>query len=177
MPVVPSGKLSKAATMGKNFLVGDGLTQCATTSKDDVGRFVARIIADPRTINRYVFAYGEVLTQQDCLSLVEKVTGEKPEVICLKPEKVSQLASAAETDEYTFWHRVVVQYYNTVWVREDNCPRHAKELGYLDAKDLYPHLTFKTFEDSVNEALRGAGDFTGPMGDDQYWNTLVKLLL
>jgi len=49
----------------------------ALTDVSDVGRYVARIIADPRTLNRMVFAYGEVITANQVSDLVEKVSGEK----------------------------------------------------------------------------------------------------
>ncbi|ETS83960.1 hypothetical protein PFICI_05836 [Pestalotiopsis fici W106-1] len=175
-PVVPSGKFGTASMVGKNFLIGDGSTPSAVTSMDDVGPFVARIIADPRTLNRYVFAYGEIKTQLDCLSLAKKLTGEELEVVPISLDKVSQLANAAETDEYTLWHKMFVQYFNTVWVRGDNCPRYAKELGYMDAKELYPDLPFKTLEESMLETLQGRRNFPEAIGDDQYWEVIAKLL-
>jgi hypothetical protein len=48
----------------------------ALTDVQDVGRFVSRIIADPQTLNKYVFAYGEVLTQNQAWRLLEKASGE-----------------------------------------------------------------------------------------------------
>ncbi|KAI9040529.1 uncharacterized protein KD926_008095 [Aspergillus affinis] len=57
IPRVPSGRLDRAAVMGRTFLVGAGEACCATTAIEDIGRFVASIIVDPRTLSRYVFAY------------------------------------------------------------------------------------------------------------------------
>jgi len=49
----------------------------ALTDCTDIGRYVARIIVDPRTVNKMVFAYGEVLTQNQAWDLLEKESGEK----------------------------------------------------------------------------------------------------
>ena len=49
------------------------------TDLRDIGRWVARIIADPRTLNRLVFAYSEVITQHQVYETVERLSGENPE--------------------------------------------------------------------------------------------------
>ena len=49
------------------------------TDIEDVGRFTARIIADPRTLNRMVFAHGALYTQNQVYDLIEKLSGEKIE--------------------------------------------------------------------------------------------------
>lgn len=56
---VPSGKLNPVVTVPQNEIVSDGNVRSAVTDQVDAGRFVARIIADPRTLNKQVFAYGE----------------------------------------------------------------------------------------------------------------------
>ncbi|OAA60188.1 CheY-like superfamily [Akanthomyces lecanii RCEF 1005] len=70
---VPSGKLNAVVTVPQNEIVSDGNVRSAVTDQVDIGRFVARIIADPR---KQVFAYGDVITQNDAFDLVEKYTGE-----------------------------------------------------------------------------------------------------
>jgi hypothetical protein len=45
----------------------------------DVGRYVARIIADPRTLNKKVHVYNEVYTRNQVYDLLEKLSGEKLE--------------------------------------------------------------------------------------------------
>lgn len=43
----------------------------------DVGRFVARVIADPRTLNKRVHVYSELYTQNKVYEVVEGLSGEK----------------------------------------------------------------------------------------------------
>lgn len=51
----------------------------ALTDVQDIGRYVAKIIADPRTLNKMVFAHSEVWTQQQIFDKVEELSGEKLE--------------------------------------------------------------------------------------------------
>ena len=64
---------------GANVFVGDGNAPSAITDLRDIGRYVARIILDPRTFNKMVFAYNELLTQEQIFDLLEKLSGENVE--------------------------------------------------------------------------------------------------
>ncbi len=75
LPRAPSGRLDGVLPMPAE-LIGAGDRPMALTDVSDVGRFVARIVADPRTLNRLVFAYGEVWTQNDIWAMVARETGE-----------------------------------------------------------------------------------------------------
>ena len=57
-------------------IVGDGNMPWALTDNRDIGKYVAKIIADPRTINKHVFAYGRMWTQNEVWNLLEKISGE-----------------------------------------------------------------------------------------------------
>lgn len=64
-------------TTANNEIVGDGTTPTATTDLRDVGRYVARIIVDDRTLNKMVFAYNTVVTQNQIYDLLEEISEEK----------------------------------------------------------------------------------------------------
>lgn len=150
IPRIRSEKLNHAALYSTSFSVDQGLAPCATTHIDDVGRFVARIIGDPRTINRLVFAYGEITNQRDVVQLVERLSGEKADIIAVTSEQVQK---AVESHELELWPQVILEYAYNAWARGDNCPEKAKFLGYLDAKDLWPDLKAQTLEAAIKEAL------------------------
>ena len=57
-----------------------GNVKTAITDLRDVGRIVARILTDIRTINRYVFIWAEEISQNEAVALAEKVLGKKLEV-------------------------------------------------------------------------------------------------
>ena len=77
LPRLPSGRIDYAVMETADGIAGDGNVPFALTDLRDVGKYVARIIADPRTLNRMVFAYNEVLTHNQLYDLQEKLSGEK----------------------------------------------------------------------------------------------------
>lgn len=78
-PRVPSGRADYGLLAPVTHMVGDGSKPSALTDVQDIGRYVAKIIADPRTLNRMVFAHSEVWTQQQIFDKVEELSGEKLE--------------------------------------------------------------------------------------------------
>jgi len=84
LPSLPSGRISPKAEYSTTQIVGDGNAPWALTDKRDIGKYVARIIVDPRTLNRAVFGYSQVWTQTEVFDLLEKVTGESAprEYVC-----------------------------------------------------------------------------------------------
>lgn len=63
-------------SVGSSTIYGKGDTEIAYTDNRDIGMYVARIISDPYTLNKHVFAYNEVSTQERIWSEIEKLTGE-----------------------------------------------------------------------------------------------------
>lgn len=47
------------------------------TDPRDTGRFTARIISDPRTLDKEVLCYDWALTLNELLAEMEKIAGEK----------------------------------------------------------------------------------------------------
>lgn len=64
-------------TTANNELVGDGDTPTAITDLRDIGRYMARIILDDRTLNKMVFTYNTVVTQNQIYDLLEEISEEK----------------------------------------------------------------------------------------------------
>jgi len=60
-------------------IYGDGTAPNIVTNVPDIGRFVARIIQDDRTLNRYMYTYGDVLSQKEAIQIGEEIIGEKVE--------------------------------------------------------------------------------------------------
>lgn len=78
-PRLSSGKIDYAMNMANDELIVDGKTPSAITDLRDIGKYVAKIIADPRTENKMVFAYNEVMSPADIWDTVERLSGEKLE--------------------------------------------------------------------------------------------------
>jgi hypothetical protein len=59
-------------------IVEGGEQRFALTDMRDIGKYVAKIISDPRTLNRHVFAYTEVLSMNEMWAVMANVSGEEP---------------------------------------------------------------------------------------------------
>lgn len=79
LPRLPSGRIDYALMMPSNTVLAGGNIPSALTDIRDIGKYVARIIHDPQTLNKMVFAYSEIHTQNQVWDLLEKLSGEKPE--------------------------------------------------------------------------------------------------
>lgn len=76
-PRLESGCIDYAMTSGNDEIVGDGNMPTALTDLRDIGRYMARIISDPRTLNKKVLAYNLVSTQNKIHELMEELSEEK----------------------------------------------------------------------------------------------------
>ncbi|KAK4462915.1 isoflavone reductase family protein [Cladorrhinum samala] len=159
VPKVPSGRSDHAhSEYIDHRIVEDGNQKFALTDLADVGRYVARIVSDPSTINRRVFAYTELLSMNEIWDVMGKVTGEDPvrEYVSLKeiqeiivtcrkrlgeiPPNRPELALPPTTSSNVM---DIANYnmgqYRISWcVRGDNTPEYADYLGYLNFWKLFP---------------------------------------
>ncbi|KAL1845783.1 hypothetical protein Plec18167_004976 [Paecilomyces lecythidis] len=163
-PRVPSGRVDYATVIMDNTIHADGNAPNILTDLRDIGRFVARIITDERTLNKYVYTWGDVLTENEIFSIVEELSGEKIEKNYVSAETIEKQAqdAAAELsqnpqDPSKRYPAYISQYQYSKYVRQDNRPWYAKFLGYLDARELYPDFKPISFRECVQEALDGKG--------------------
>ena len=78
LPNIPSGRFDYALLAPSNTILAGGNVPSALTDVRDIGKYVAQVITDPRTLNRKIFVFTETRTQNQIFELVEKMTGEKP---------------------------------------------------------------------------------------------------
>lgn len=76
-PRLPSGRVDYAMTSGNDEIIGDGNMPTALTDLRDIGRYMAMIISDPRTLNKKILAYNLVSTQNKIYELMEQLSEEK----------------------------------------------------------------------------------------------------
>ncbi|KAK1544905.1 isoflavone reductase [Colletotrichum paranaense] len=155
LPRLASGRIDAVASPFYNWIAGDGSVLSGMTDLRDVGKYVARIIADPRTLNHRVFAFTELMSQNEVYDLIEKMSGEKVERKYMSADEI-EAAMVKAKDDKANPHRLSVLQYRKSWgLRGDNTPEYARYLGYQIAKDLYPDLTGNSFETFCSEALEG----------------------
>ncbi|KAJ5662295.1 NAD(P)-binding protein [Penicillium maclennaniae] len=160
-PKLPSGRIDYASIIPVDEIVGDGNMPSALTDVRDIGRYVARIIVDPRTLNKMILAYNEVFSQNEIYDLLESLGGEKLERKYVSgPEVHGRLAAVEKAieGEASPTMRVMMQVlqYQISWgLRGDNTPENAKRLGYMTSKELYPDFEFVKFGDYLKEVIDG----------------------
>ncbi|KAL4881354.1 hypothetical protein BJY04DRAFT_188713 [Aspergillus karnatakaensis] len=164
-PAVPSGKADYAVgnlRKDANTIHGDGDAPNILTDLRDIGRFVARIVGDERTLNQYVVTIGEVLSEKEVFGIAEEVSGEKIQKDSISSEEIEKNLENALTnysqksdDPMTKVFVWVWQYVHSKYVRKDNRPEYAKYLGYLDTRDLYPDFKPISFQKFYLEVLEG----------------------
>lgn len=84
VPSLPSNRTDhlRPSTMPReNFIPGDGEAATAMIDGRDIGCYVARIIQDPRTLNKKVLATGLVTSANDLYRQMEEMSGEKIEKV------------------------------------------------------------------------------------------------
>lgn len=167
---------------GGNVIPGTGDVPTAITSFWDVGRWVAQIVEDPRTLNKMVFAYSSVLTANQAFDVVERLTGGKgdrnyvsldcarcqsSDVLIATPPQISgdhllttifearTAMKRGEACEMTLNKLHSAQSLYSYGFRGDNTPWNAKFLGYLDARELYPEFRTISFEEFVRASAAG----------------------
>ncbi|KAF5983702.1 isoflavone reductase P3 [Fusarium coicis] len=134
LPRLPSGRVDYALPI----TLGD---------LQDIGRWVARIIVDPRTLNKMVFAYNTVLTMNQAYDLPEEASGEKVE------RNYASFFSDLNRRARTMCLKY--QYFNALGIRGYNTPEYARYLGYVDATELYPDMKVTTPEVYCERLLSG----------------------
>ncbi|KAF5623697.1 isoflavone reductase P3 [Fusarium tjaetaba] len=164
LPSLPSGKIDYALKFPAAVVAEDGSHATSLTDLRDIGHYVAKIITDERTLNKYVFAYNEVWTQEEIHTHLEKVSGEKiPRNLMPAKDIEATIADAqvkydASDKSLPFIFGLAgPQYLYCEWFRQDNLPGPAEYLGYLSSKDLYPDFEPIKYVDYVDEVMQGKG--------------------
>ncbi|PIL32960.1 hypothetical protein GSI_05078 [Ganoderma sinense ZZ0214-1] len=141
----------------------DGSARTLLTHRERIGTYVARILADPRTLNQAVIVWEDEVCQGDAHALGERVSGEgealkAKRIVASKDGIVSAVAGAKELlaqDPVANAAAGMAQAWGEVqmcmFVLEENTLENAKRLGYLDARELYPDIVPLSLEEYAKE--------------------------
>ncbi|KAF8146499.1 hypothetical protein K438DRAFT_1780877 [Mycena galopus ATCC 62051] len=79
-PTLPSGRVNYASLFkSKTTIHNGGSVPTMLTDLRDIGRFVALIVKDARTLNKFIFTYGDLLSENEIFEIIEAMSGEKIE--------------------------------------------------------------------------------------------------
>ncbi|KAJ7705455.1 isoflavone reductase family protein [Mycena rosella] len=164
-PTLPSGRIDYAAVVLNMIEIhAEGTMPTMLTDLRDIGPFVARIIKDPRTLNKFVVAYADVLCENEIFALMEEMSGEVIQrkyvpadaIIDSRARHMATLKVEPDNGAVRFTS-IMDDYMYSKYVRGDNTPAYAAYLGYLDARALYPEFRPRSFRDFFAELLEGKG--------------------
>ncbi|KAJ8501666.1 hypothetical protein ONZ51_g438 [Trametes cubensis] len=141
-------------------IYGDGNNRMLVTNLNHIGTYVARIIADPRTLNHAVIIWEDEPTQLETREIGERVSGEgdalKAKRIYVSADalkqKLADAKAAKDPNDLSAKVTVVVaEYMLSIHILEENSLKNAKRLGYLDVQELYPDMPKHTLEEFAKE--------------------------
>ncbi|KAK2772260.1 isoflavone reductase family protein [Colletotrichum kahawae] len=164
IPEVPSGKTDHAIALPdflRNLVPGDGKMKTYVIDNEDVGKFVARIIVDPRTVNKRVMAAGASMSFNEMFAVAEELTGETVTRNHVSAEELKSMINVAaaqvqnDPNNYLLLvGKLWLEYYYSSFVDGDNSQRGAKRLGYVTAGDLYPDFKPNTYRQFFQDTLQ-----------------------
>jgi len=167
-PNLPSGRIDYVLSLPVEEIYGSGKQKSALTDLRDVGRYVARIVQDDRTVNMSVFCYNELHSQLDSWAILEKLSGETiPRKYVSQEEVEADIAEALpilqsggmdlkSVEGAIIAFKAVARQYVRSWgIRGDNTPERAEELGYVTSKELWPEMKFVSYEDFLGDVVEG----------------------
>ncbi|KAF8920533.1 NAD-P-binding protein [Mucidula mucida] len=126
---------------------GDRQKKVLYTELNSIGTFVARILADPRTLNQTVITSDGEATVNDIYTVASKISGEDFFDFTRVPDE-ELFARMKSNDIGT---KVISEYRNSLYVRGDNTLANAVAGGSLDARKLYPDVPVASVEQAAKE--------------------------
>ncbi|KAF9816011.1 hypothetical protein IEO21_04261 [Rhodonia placenta] len=138
-------------------IYGTGDKKLLLTDLNNIGKFVARILADERTLNQYVIVWEDELTWLEVKAICEQQSGEedllRSKRTTLSYEELKQRAAHSKEEylrspnflAHIGW--VSSEYAISMHILGENSLENAKALGALDARELYPDIVPVKFVD------------------------------
>ncbi|KAI8978174.1 NAD-P-binding protein [Trametes punicea] len=141
---------------------GAGDDRMLLTDLNHIGTYVARIVADPRTLNHAVIVWEDERTQLEGHEIGERTSGEgdalKAKRVYVSADELERrIAEAKEgyvKDPNNMLARMNLArsgYMLSMHFLRENTLENAKRLGYLDARELYPDVPRHSLEDFAKE--------------------------
>ncbi|KAI0364821.1 NAD-P-binding protein [Pilatotrama ljubarskyi] len=162
LPLPARSKVPEAVKEWTYALHGDGTHKTLVTDLRHIGTYVARVVVDPRTLNRAVMVWEDEKTDVEIHEIGERLSGDgealKANRIYLSGEDLLRKAEEGKVelarDQINVYARYTVdwnEYMYSIHILGENSLENAKHLGYLDAHELYPDVPKHTLEDFARE--------------------------
>ncbi|RPD52588.1 NAD-P-binding protein [Lentinus tigrinus ALCF2SS1-6] len=152
----------EAALSWSRSLYGGGESKNLLTNLHHIGTWVARIIADPRTINKSVIVWEDEVLHKDTQELGARVSGDGDALRAKRVEVSEEEIKKQIADGQVLYDKdpmdfklsvslIWFQYMYSMHFLHENTLENAKRLGYLDARELYPDIPAQSLEEYAKE--------------------------
>ncbi|KAI0692307.1 NAD-P-binding protein [Cerioporus squamosus] len=162
IPLPSRSTISEEAKQMAYTYVGDGQVRMLVTDLHHIGTYVARIVADPRTLNHAVIVWEDEVSQAETHELAVRLSGDgeairakfvrAPRDAFAKAIDEAQREIAANPTALAPQMKLAINgYMQSMLALEENTLANAKKLGYLDARELYPDIPPYSLADFAKE--------------------------
>ncbi|KAJ8688905.1 hypothetical protein PTI98_012980 [Pleurotus ostreatus] len=127
---------------------GDKKQKTIYSTMPTIGKLVARIIADPRTLNQAVVAYDGEISLGEIWAIAERITGEDFSDYYHIPDE--ELEKGTQQMQNVV-KRIVADYFKSLYIRGDNTLANAEAMGRLDARKLYDDVPCADVEEEAKK--------------------------
>ncbi|RPD53615.1 NAD-P-binding protein [Lentinus tigrinus ALCF2SS1-6] len=144
-----------------SFYAG-GESKNLLTNLHHIGIWVARIITDPRTINKSVIIWEDEVLQKDAHELGARLSGDGDALRAKRIELSEDDMKKQIADGQVLYDKdpmdfklstplIWAQYMYSMHFLHENTLENAERLGYLDARKLYPDIPAQSLEEYAKE--------------------------
>ncbi|KAI0764295.1 NAD-P-binding protein [Trametes elegans] len=162
LPLPSRSAVPAAFRATTHLLHGTGTSRMLVTDLRHIGTYVARIVADPRTLNHAVMVWEDEVTELEAHELGERFSGEadafRAQRVFVSAEDIRKFAAEAKAelakDPNSFAAHAkesMNEYMYSIHILGENTLENAKRLGYLDARELYPDIPKHPLEEFAKE--------------------------
>ncbi|KXH62378.1 hypothetical protein CSAL01_00541 [Colletotrichum salicis] len=158
----------------------DGNMPTHAVDYPDIGKLIARIIVDPRTISQKITASSATMSFNEMFAIAEELSGE---TVVRKEGLQSMIADfdaqLQKNPQYALAAigKFCSEYYYSSFINGDNSPEGVSRLGYLLATDLYPDFQSTPFQDFFLEVLKGKAGPSWSLACQAEHENCIKLYL
>jgi uncharacterized protein YbjT (DUF2867 family) len=146
------GQIANNPSSGEVMVYGDGNVPASMVALPDIARFTTAMITDPSMANKEVRITANVMTQEELISLWEKLTGSTIRRNHV-PEKALLETIEASTSPETMMNRIFTQLFRSVWIKGDTMKPRPET---VEATECYPDIPIETTETFFSKMLVGA---------------------
>ncbi|KAI0364824.1 NAD-P-binding protein [Pilatotrama ljubarskyi] len=162
LPLPTRSKVPEAFKQLTYELHGSGTQKMLLTDYRDIGAYVARTVADPRTLNQAVIIWEEELPEEKVHEIGEHFSGEadnlKAKRTYVSAEEMKKRIAEGKAEVAKDPTNILAHfkihgngYMYSIHILGENTLESAKRLGYLDARELYPDGPKRSLEEFAKE--------------------------